>query len=486
MAEAGSWASMVKSIEKEKKVLPWKPEEHIKVERVSLYERKRQEREYDPITTQYRDPIRNAEDLNNREQLKTLRNTKSKEILAQKFNFINHTGPPRQYDTLLTTLSSSAAQPKRNYHVLSNLKHGDHLNASLLYDEEIINENIKKAGNKPHSLTNMASFSNAKYRDFDLISNHFKTNHEERIKEDYEKVKDHVLDKYWKTHDYDFIKGEYYDEMKEKTFKDQREIIKKVQGESALNRLPTSLQVSEGNSYNIVNHTVYDEQRLRVTNTMEERSQNRLKGRKIEARLKDEGDEVFNRSELLKTNKISFKRWENDIDRGYDNIKNQLQKYPDPIPVRPVTMWTKLSTSTESLHGIENNRNRNNDNNYHNNNQIIPKNQLVSLSFNDGYDLTSGRPRDLSGRLDNSQNGNFNNRAQTTSGLFSGNGGLLSERSPNIGKITANFSNRKPIPSLNLESNIPADKVTYVEPTTGPLGMPVPMIRTGGLSSYRD
>lgn len=65
-----------------------------------------------------------------------------------------------------------------------------------------------------HSLTGKPIPSTNK-RDFNLINNQFFENHQEKIKQDYDHMKEHILDKYWKTHDYDIVKGEYCDFGKE-------------------------------------------------------------------------------------------------------------------------------------------------------------------------------------------------------------------------------------------------------------------------------
>lgn len=62
-------------------------------------------------------------------------------------------------------------------------------------------------------------------REFDLISGNYKQNHEERAEQDLQEKDDMILDKYWRTHDYDPVFGKFYDHNKEQDY--QEELIRK-------------------------------------------------------------------------------------------------------------------------------------------------------------------------------------------------------------------------------------------------------------------
>lgn len=55
------------------------------------------------------------------------------------------------------------------------------------------------------------------------------SNHEEKTIDEYTATKEGILKKYWKSHDYDPIRGEFYDVKKETNYRGQRDILTLVQ-----------------------------------------------------------------------------------------------------------------------------------------------------------------------------------------------------------------------------------------------------------------
>jgi hypothetical protein len=58
--------------------------------------------------------------------------------------------------------------------------------------------------------------------------------------EEYSKLKSHVLKKFWDTHDYDPIKGQYYSDGKEELYREQKSILSEVYGKSKHLSIPPS------------------------------------------------------------------------------------------------------------------------------------------------------------------------------------------------------------------------------------------------------
>ena len=148
---------------------------------------------------------------------KTMERTlKANEQLNSKFNIVSHQGPPRKIDTKPKVQEE---KPKignnRGWHILSHLKEKDHFVAPIHYDEERTLDKLKRPAAIGHRL-------GPPPRDFNVLSNKFIKSHEEREDLEHQKVVDHVTKKYWQTHDFDLLRGRYYDSEKEKDFLEQR------------------------------------------------------------------------------------------------------------------------------------------------------------------------------------------------------------------------------------------------------------------------
>lgn len=188
-------------------------------------QRRLQERELDPVRMEYRDPKREMSltKVNNEvyESIKQRANDDRKNV----YNIINQTGPPRKMDL---QPRPERAKPPRDWHFLSHLKLDDHNQASVYYDEKF---HLDRARMQPKSLK-------VPHRKFDIISNVFSENHDEKIKEEYNQTKDYVLKKYWDTHNYDLLRGKFYDPAKEDQLQQQRQLLSQVHGEAQAMRLP--------------------------------------------------------------------------------------------------------------------------------------------------------------------------------------------------------------------------------------------------------
>jgi hypothetical protein len=68
-------------------------------------------------------------------------------------------------------------------------------------------------------------------RDYDILSTKFKRGDEEKQQAIREATLKRCTDKYWKTHDYDFLKVAYLDAAKEAAFAEAREAAKKTHGQ---------------------------------------------------------------------------------------------------------------------------------------------------------------------------------------------------------------------------------------------------------------
>ena len=92
-------------------------------------------------------------------------------------------------------------------------------------------------------------------RDYNIISNRYNEFHEEKVLADEDIHRKEAAKRYWKTHEFDPISIQMYDEEKEKTFQKDRDEKAKVHGHNQVKKLPATVQ-NEGLMYNPVNNAI--------------------------------------------------------------------------------------------------------------------------------------------------------------------------------------------------------------------------------------
>ena len=102
---------------------------------------------------------------------------------------------------------------KANYNILSNITL-DKQNFLPPEKRPIIKEEVEEL--KPVKINGKL------YKDYDIISNNYKFNNEEKIKADYEISQLNAAKNFWKARDYDFFRGRYIDDKKEEEFQLKR------------------------------------------------------------------------------------------------------------------------------------------------------------------------------------------------------------------------------------------------------------------------
>jgi hypothetical protein len=282
---------------------------------------------------------------------------------------------------------------------------------------------------------------------------------------------------------------------------------------------------SEGSSYNIVNNTVKNEDQLRTTLTIDNRSLSRMKRSGVEQFMKSRSMEKEDLDDARRLGKISYKRWEVTQGRGFDPIKNIRKDVEDnkPLAQRASTVWSQLQVV-------------NGDGNSFNNSVTVegyPQNdnsRLIDsgsgtnggIANATGTSTSTGRrmivPRDLSGAAEQAARtmpnvipastysnqlvpqtytaaeGSYTHlqRAQTSMPFHQNTTtSLITDNNPSFTNRESARS-RKSVPSsfrLDLKQAEAPVPVKYVEPQYGPPGLPVMMttVRTGGgLSSMRN
>ena len=410
------------------------------------------------------------------------------ELNNSTFNFISHQGPPRMIDTIPKEKKTEGVPP-RGYNFLTNLSEADHARAPTFYDEEFI---IKRAG-KPKEKRDVVGNG----REFSIINNNFTHDHDRKKKEEYERFKSHTLEKYWATHDYDPVRGKYYDAEKEQRYRDQRQLLASVKGTAQMLKLAPSVQYSEGNCYDIVNHSIHDDGKVSVTNGVADRSLHRIKRVEKEKEAFERGSIKQEKDEEKRLARISYKRWENTIDRGFDFLKNSVTPAdaPQPLPPRPTTMWARLQTQTVDSNSTMRTRDlsgagatpttgRSTAYNYnqHREDSLNSPSQAQRLTplGQASRAVTSVPASRAVPALQQAPSAQFSARPQS--------------QQPNAYSARNNASGNKigfenkskgpAVPSLDLTRAEAPERVSYVEPAVGAKGLAIPMVRTGGLSGF--
>ena len=229
-AEAASWGDAIRQLEAEKKTLPWNiADSTTKVKRINLRERRLQERELDPIVMKFRDA---ASEQNFTDTL----NSKMETVLARsasissKYNIINHQGSVKSLGGVIRR------DPTASMNIVSNLNGKDHYNTPLLYSDSYTRTRFvpkRKEESKNKIIPSR--------RDFNIVSNNFYLDNEAKQLAEYETLHDEVTKRYWETHGYNPVMGQYYSEADEQRYVEQREMLKTVQGKSQACRIPPRL-----------------------------------------------------------------------------------------------------------------------------------------------------------------------------------------------------------------------------------------------------
>lgn len=340
--EGSSWGETIKALEKSKKELHWNVDDaSIRVKRINLRERRIQERELDPILMRYRDSAaeKNYNDKKASKMQAILE--RSTNSVATKLNIITNEGPPRSvvYD------NTTKQDPPNRINLLSNLMNKDHIKAPILYDQTYVDRKFQ-----PRSVVELNKRV-PRRREFNIVSNNFYQNDAEKVAAEQEAIREEVTRKYWETHGYNAVVGQFYSDVDEERYAAQREANKLVQGKSQESRIPPSVLYSEGKSYNIVNHEVVDDEKLKTTMLANTRALNKVKKvREKQKQLAEAASAADTLNKERKMNRIRFNKWEQQVDRGYNAVFNTLIDLTNPVdaqkvmpyPRRPQTVWDQV------------------------------------------------------------------------------------------------------------------------------------------------
>lgn len=298
-------------------------------------------------------------------------------------------------------------------------------------------------------------------------------------------------------------------------------------------------------TYNIMNNTVVNEQRLQVTTSMADRPIHKIKDRDMQKWMHEVGDAKAALKDERNLNRPSFKRWETQIDRRYDIVTNLPDNNPElPYPCRSPGVWDRLeltlkdhshpgatllpNTSSQvpvtASSQVRPNRNVSgklsirpmpvlgkshhepySHHPHHHHHGVVQTNGISghdSLDAGSSHSLFSHSTQDsvapsLPPKVTHTGNDASMVRAATTGGGgFTSRRALATDRSVmesargSIGSApleSSRYSSRQQsrVPSLDLTMAEQPEPVVYTEPKIGAPGQPVAMVRTGGLSGIK-
>lgn len=444
---AKTWSEMVRAIDAERKTLPW-TEAPTPATQISMLDRKTKERELDPIVMQFRDAEKEQQHMTH----KTLRTCtlplqRYETLKKTSFNIVSHESPPRLMDSMAPHLLTKQPLGQREWHLFSHLRQDRHTTCPILYDAQYMNAHAV-----PKSGVPLSENRSSNPRTFNIINNRFSRNHDEQVRGEYNVMKEVMVKKYWATHKMDLIRGEHYSDAEEEACRSRERDAALTHGQAFMSTLPQSFKYSEGNSYNILTTAVKDAELIKVALQRESRKNNRLtKFKHVAGQQRAAGEAEYANWEQRKLARVSFKRWEGELDRGYDFVKPAVQLDPtqtrEPLPQRDPCLWKRVSTSLDG--------------------GIARMNETSQGSF-----YTSDSP-----------NPGWAGETEGGSGRLSG---RLSGRVPSTGRNPADFPSPSPTPMLSHRSRLGnttagsgnLSKVPSLDMTA------IAAVRTGGLSEY--
>jgi len=354
--EPKSWGEAIQQYAKAKAQRPRPDEEYAKPYRVTRYEKSREEVEYHPILQTFRDRSREtaAVDHEFSSRVKNLNIAKDKQIAKENpFDILTFADkrtplprpPPPAAEGMIAPFNPHAERPTfrhpldscYQYNIVSNLPLSQHH-----YTAPELRPNVPDDINtsKPR-LQHMAALP----RDFNILSNRYVEKHDDKVKLEREIQRRTAAAKYWETHDYEPILGQYLEPDKEAAYQEfiGHELSK--QGMKSFNRLPPSLQRGEGFVYDITTHQVKNEELY--TKDQEVQAAKLARNAQHWARqdsMRNAGLETQMLADTRAVNRQSHTRYVDTFRHGYNIIDHRdfrdPQTYMPPPRTRPEpTVW---------------------------------------------------------------------------------------------------------------------------------------------------
>jgi hypothetical protein len=265
---SSSWGELLQNYKISQTHVPWAANQRETPEFRTSYNIKRQERAYDPVLCKFRDPSmeQTFKHLEHGHKSQARANGVSHAAERnQSFNIINNMlSKANRHALRKSTDSFTRTKPKvpdsrTPFNILSNK---DYPEGSAQHTSMKDTANMKAWINSQGSITHPEKLVHhapgTQEHDFNIVSNKYMTNHDDKERMDNDAAKALAASKYWQTHNYDAIAGKFCDPQKENQFQTfSKTMSNQTAGVPAAARQPISYQQSEGAAYDILSNTVF-------------------------------------------------------------------------------------------------------------------------------------------------------------------------------------------------------------------------------------
>jgi hypothetical protein len=241
------------------------------------------------------------------------------------------------------------------------LKDMSKIEYNILSNTNLTRHHFDKPENRPNKPSTSPVIKPLKkqvwtFKDYDIISNKYLAEHNEKAKINEQALKLEAANKYWKTHNFDPVVGTYFDPKKEEKFQQEQKKIAAEWGKDRVLRLPKKVQ-EQGLLYNPVNQLILDEERLTAFDIKQKNKKKRYERKNdIEEFILRKGISYSERDETRKMNKKCYDYYREADNRGYDivNFDKNYNKYKDNLNLKDhMNDWdllkNKSSTTTSTF-----------------------------------------------------------------------------------------------------------------------------------------
>lgn len=212
--DSNAWRNNIHQYEQEKKNLQWGSNPQPKFITNKMVKDK--EHVFNPISQKYYEESRNSQIKfeESKKLVSAIANGYDNKLrMEQTFDIVNlkdklkgfegHSNYPKPKKDNVNKKNLEVSRV--NYNILSNITLDKHH-----YLPEECRPKIEEKNQNKSNKINLVN-----YKDYNLITNKYTFNHEEKAKVDMEIEKYAAAQNYWKIHDYNLITGKYYDKEKD-------------------------------------------------------------------------------------------------------------------------------------------------------------------------------------------------------------------------------------------------------------------------------
>lgn len=305
---ARSWGEQIKTYKANSVKVPWKANEREPVEVVTRYQMSRDERDFDPVAGKFRDRERERQYRREERATALLKMQEGKEQAlghTATFDIINHKSKVKGgkgKGAALMVARPTMPDTRSSYNIVSN--------------KGPLPPGQSEGRHQVHADPNEV--------DFNIISNKYLSNHDEKQEQDDEAARHLAAEKYWKSHNYDPVEGVFVDPAKEAEYHAAVRASEAKQGLSARARLPRSAQYSEGALYDPINLAMRDEQRFKEVEAIGDRTVAKIKRTTVEASTKSRAEHFDRMMSGRARNRVSHAREEERVAHGYNVLTNEV------------------------------------------------------------------------------------------------------------------------------------------------------------------